>query len=286
MAIDPSDIRGHAGRPDGVDSPIASARGEVVLHRAVNERYRHIAVAAPPAMLAAQPGQFFQLLCPGQGCGSHLLRRPMSVYRVDRQQGRIEFLYKVVGAGTRGLARLTAGERLDMVGPLGRGFRLESSWRRIVLLARGVGLATLAPLADAAAAAGIGVTAVLSADRRGHVMSVERFRDAGAEVVVVTDEEGTSEPAQIEQRVRGLVASQACDMIATCGSDRLLRLVRRLGVELGIAGRVALEQHMACGMGMCHCCVRVFEGSDGVETRRVCVEGPVFDVRETVSWQT
>lgn len=269
-----------------VMAPIESARCEVVFHRKVNDRYRHIAVAAPPAMLAAQAGQFFQLLCPGQGCGSHLLRRPMSVYRVDRSQGRIEFLYKVVGTGTQGLARLAPGERLDVVGPLGRGFRLESSWRRIVLLARGVGLATLAPLADAAASSGIGVTAVLSADRREHVMSVERFRDAGAEVVVVTDEESTSEPAQIEQRLRDLFASQACDMIATCGSERLLRLVRRLVAELGVAGRVALEQHMACGMGMCHCCVRVFEGPDGPETRRVCLEGPVFDVRESVPCQT
>ncbi|MCL4183253.1 MAG: hypothetical protein KJ011_07375, partial [Burkholderiaceae bacterium] len=67
MAIDPSDIRGHAGRPDGVDSPIASARGEVVLHRAVNERYRHIAVAGPPAVRAAAPGPGVQRQGPGPG---------------------------------------------------------------------------------------------------------------------------------------------------------------------------------------------------------------------------
>lgn len=283
MATESLEISGPVVHRDAVQSPIASGRCEVLVHRAVNRRYRHVAVAASPAMLAAHPGQFFQLLCPGQGGGSHLLRRPMSVYRVDRPQGRIEFLYKVVGAGTQSLARLTAGELLDIVGPLGRGFRLESSWRRIVLLARGVGLATLAPLADAAAAGGIGVTAVLSANRRRDVMSVERFRDAGAEVVVVTDEDRTSEPARIEQRVRDMVAKGRCDMIATCGSERLLRLVRRICADDGVAGRVALEQQMACGMGMCHCCVRAFQGSGGVETRRVCVDGPVFDVRETMS---
>lgn len=267
-----------------VDAILASAACEVAFHRAVNDRYRHLAVSAPPAALKAAPGQFFQLLCPGQGEGTHLLRRPMSVYRVDREARRIEFLYKVTGVGTRGLAGLQPGERLEIFGPLGHGFRLDPSWRHVVLLGRGVGLATLAPLAEAARSQGMRVTAVLSVVRAEYAMSVERLRDSGARVVVVTDEDGSAEPAQVEARLRRLVENEGCDLIATCGSNRLLQLVRRLGRELGIAGQVALEQQMACGIGMCHCCVRLFRGANDIEPRRVCHDGPVFDVQETLSW--
>lgn len=263
---------------------LVSTPCDVVFHRAVNDRYRHLAVSAPRAALDAAPGQFFQLLCPGQGEGSHFLRRPMSVYRVDHDAQRIEFLYKVTGVGTRGLAGLQSGERLGIFGPLGRGFRLEPSCRHVVLLGRGVGLATLAPLAEAARSQGMRVTAVLSAVRAEYVMSVERLRDAGAHVVVVTDEDGSAEPGQVEARLRRLVETEGCDLIATCGSNRLLQLVRRLGRELGVAGQVALEQQMACGIGMCHCCVRLFRGANGIEPRRVCHDGPVFDVQETLSW--
>ncbi len=264
--------------------PLQAAMGEVVFNREVNERYRHLALAAVPSAFAARPGQFFQLLCPGQGEGNHVLRRPMSVYRVNRAEGRIEFLYKVRGAGTTGLAHLEPGGKLDMFGPLGRGFRLEREWRHIVLLARGVGLATLAPLAEAAVAQGTAVSAILSAERPELIMSADYLREVGAEVTIVTDSDGSSAPERVEELLHGLVAGRGTAMLATCGSNRLLALVQRLGREFGIAAQVALEEHMACGIGMCYCCVRPFKSGDAVEVRRVCHDGPVFDAQEVMSW--
>ena len=64
-------------------------------------------------------------------------------------------------------------------------------------------------------------------------------------------------------------------------------LQQRLAEEFGAAGEVALEQRMGCALGMCFACVRAFRAAPGSETltyRRVCYEGPVFDLRETVSW--
>ncbi len=264
--------------------PLQAALGEVVFNRPVNDRYRHLALAAVPSALAARPGQFFQLLCPGQGEGNHVLRRPMSVYRVDRANRRVEFLYKVRGAGTAGLARLAPGDSLDMFGPLGRGFRLEREWRHIVLLARGVGLATLAPLAEAAVAQRTAVSAILSAERPELVMSADYLRAVGAEVTIVTDGDGSSAPERVEELLRGLLPARGTSMLATCGSNRLLALVQRLGREYGIAAQVALEEHMACGIGMCYCCVRPFKAGDAVEVRRICHDGPVFDAQEVMSW--
>src|SRR5436190_15120902 len=97
----------------------------VVSHAWVNSEYKHLVVEASPKALAVKPGQFFNLLCPSPDTGELWLRRPQSVYRIDRANGRLEFLYKCVGRGTQGLATLKAGERLNMVGPLGVGFTLD-----------------------------------------------------------------------------------------------------------------------------------------------------------------
>src|SRR6184192_4882264 len=73
----------------------------VVSHAWVNSEYKHLVVDASPKALAVKPGQFFNLLCPSPDAGELWLRRPQSVYRIDRPNGRVEFLYKCVGRGTR-----------------------------------------------------------------------------------------------------------------------------------------------------------------------------------------
>ncbi len=143
----------------------------VVSHDWVNSEYKHLVVEASPKALTVAPGQFFNLLCPSPDDGELWLRRPQSVYRIDRKRCRIEFLYKCVGRGTRGLATLEPGDALNMVGPLGIGFRLDPAWQHIVVLGRGVGLATLAPISQLARENGVGVTAILSARGADLVMA-------------------------------------------------------------------------------------------------------------------
>ena len=256
----------------------------VISNQAVNPEYFHLSLEGTPSMLAAVPGQFFHLQCPSADGDAPLLRRPMSIYRINQKQGRLEFLYKVTGAGTRGLARLRSGDALNILGPLGRGFQLDARLRHVLFVARGVGMATMAPLAEAAIALGARVTAVLSARSTNLVMSEDYLRSVGADTVAVTDEAGTSGLTEVEALLRGLHARQPIDLLATCGSNRLLQLVKRFALEFDIAGQVALEQHMGCALGMCFCCVRAFRIADKLTYRRVCFEGPVFDLRETISW--
>src|ERR1700704_6278263 len=82
----------------------------VVSHAWVNSEYKHLIVDASRKALAVKAGQFFNLLCPSPDAGELWLRRPQSVYRIDRERGRIEFLYKCAGRGTRGLAQLETGD--------------------------------------------------------------------------------------------------------------------------------------------------------------------------------
>jgi len=265
--------------------PITETVCPVLRNEPINETYRHLVLDAPDGAAKAQPGQFFHFLCPTAGEHAPFLRRPMSIYRIDRQEGRLEFLYKIVGAGTTTLSRLGDGDGLNILGPLGRGFSRDQTHRHVILVARGVGLATLAPAAETAIARGARVTAILSARSPAHLMSVEYLRSVGAGVVTVTDTEGTSGVADMEKMVRRSIEAEGGDFLVTCGSNRLLLLLQRLAAEYGIQGEVALEQRMGCGIGMCFACVREFRSPDGGLTyRRVCWEGPVFDITEATSW--
>jgi dihydroorotate dehydrogenase electron transfer subunit len=276
-----------AGKPgDGHSPPQCPAEESlcpVVAHDWVNDEYKHLVVKATPKALAAQPGQFFHLLCPSPDEGELWFRRPQGVYRVARSAGRLEFLYKVVGRGTRGLATLKPGDDLNMLGPLGVGFKLEPAWKNVVVLGRGVGLATMAPISQLAGERGVRVTAILSARSEELAMAADLFESVGT-VIKVLDTDGTSAVENVEKILLRLIAEKKADAFFTCGSNRLMQLMKRLGKAHGIPGQMAMEQIMACGLGPCYICVRTFEVNGKREMRRVCVEGPVFDLQECLGW--
>jgi dihydroorotate dehydrogenase electron transfer subunit len=218
-----------ASRPPWQPSIVAEV-ARVAANTAVNAEYRHLVVDCSAIAASAQPGQFFQLLCPHPTGEQPFLRRPMSLYGADPVKRQVEFLYKVAGAGTRGL---------DLIQPGGA--------RRPELL-----------------------------------VSVELFKNHGAEVVPVTDSEQTSGPGHVERILRGLIAAGKCDALFTCGSSRLMRVQQRLAVEFRLPGQVAMEQQMACGIGLCYCCVRDFNVGGEIVSRRVCWDGPVFDLLEAL----
>jgi dihydroorotate dehydrogenase electron transfer subunit len=258
--------------------------GAIVSNDFVNDEYKHLIMRVHDHALKAYAGQMFHLLCPSPDGAEVWMRRPMSVYRVNKKAGQVEFLYKVEGRGTQGMGMLRAGDEFNIAGPLGVGFKLEPHWKNIVVLGRGVGLATLAPLSQLAAENGVGVTAVLSARNPKVVMSKDLFDNLGARTVSVVDSDGTSAVENVEKIIEGLVADKKADAFFTCGSSRLLKLMQRLGKKHNIPGQVAMEQIMVCGFGACYVCMRTFE-VDGVRVlRRVCRDGPVFNMQEAVGW--
>jgi dihydroorotate dehydrogenase electron transfer subunit len=258
--------------------------GTVVSNASVNEEYKHVILKVHPHALKAYAGQMFHLLCPSPDGAEVWMRRPMSVYRVDKAAGQIEFLYKTEGRGTRGMAKLEPGDDFNIAGPLGHGFTLEPSWKNIVVLGRGVGLATLAPLSQLAAEQGVGVTAILSARNSDVVMSRDMFEGIGAQTIVVIDTDTSSAVENVETILEGLIAQRKADAFFTCGSNRLLRLMQRLGKQHDIPGQVAMEQIMVCGFGACYVCMRTFEVDGKKVLRRVCRDGPVFNMQEAVGW--
>ncbi len=271
-------------RPVPGAAPFHEVDCVVKSNAAINGEYHLLILSAPPEILDCRPGQFFHLLCPAKGGRSPYLRRPMSIYGCFPDKGELHFLYKAVGEGTRAMAQLRAGEGFNVLGPLGSGFTIRDEWQTLLIVARGVGLATLAPLAQEAQRRGKNLTAICSARSPGMLMSVERFQALGADVIPVTDSEGTSGVDYLERLIEGLIARSGIDAFYTCGSNRLLMLLQRLGAKHGIAGEIALEQQMACGIGMCQCCVRSLRRGGKIVHERVCKEGPVFDLQEAMEW--
>jgi dihydroorotate dehydrogenase electron transfer subunit len=258
---------------------VATHTCEVVEHTWVNARYKYLRLRAPaPLGRSTVAGQFYQLACPVNDVERPFLRRPMSVYGIGPEDDRIDFLYHVKGLGTRTLERLKAGDSLQIIGPLGKGFSFSPKWRRVLLVARGVGLATMAPLVPLAARAGVAISAVLSARSSAELMRSEFLRGAPAEVHAVFDSDGSSALERVRPLLARLLANERPDMVYTCGSNRLLTLLQELLLKHPVAGEVALEQQMACAMGVCLSCVRLFNENGEKVFHRVCCEGPVFDL--------
>ena len=141
----------------------------------------------------------------------------------------------------------------------------------------------MAPITQEAGKAGIHVTAILSAYDETNILAADLFETVGS-VIRVLDSDGTSSVENVERLLLQLIADKKADAFFTCGSNRLLQVMKRLGKAHGIPGQAAMEQIMACGLGPCYICVRTFEANGKKEMRRICVDGPVFDLQECLGW--
>jgi dihydroorotate dehydrogenase electron transfer subunit len=240
---------------------------------------------APEAIRAMDPAQFFMIGIPGSEV---LLRRPFSVCGVpgtfdDAADGTVQVLYKVVGRGTTLLASLKAGAKIDVLGPLGRGFRLpERAGARPVLVAGGIGSAPFPALTVRLAGAGFEPILLYGARSAADLPLLDWFRDRCSEVEVTTEDGSLGErglvTAPLERVIRRIGAEDV--HLYACGPDPMLRAVAKLALDAGARCDLSLEARMACGFGVCLGCVVPTHGGgpDGDEGfERVCVEGPVMD---------
>ena len=246
----------------------------------VSERYWHMILDAHAISDEIQPGQFFNIKCADTALP--FLRRPFSIYRINKEDKTIEFLYLVKGSGTIELTKAVTDEFVDVFGPLGEGFTLDKEWNTVLLLARGVGIATLAALAQEAIENRIKCVAILSARSNNDLLSTEMLERLGVEVHKVTEEDGTSDVTNVGRLVYELMDKHTIDAAFTCGSKRLSKLLQNIVQTVQIPAQIALEEHMGCAMGVCYACVCTIQEDDGLHSVRVCREGPVFDLKKVV----
>ncbi|USG67618.1 dihydroorotate dehydrogenase electron transfer subunit [Brevibacillus ruminantium] len=252
----------------------------ILSNRQVSDRYWHMIVDASGLDAEVYPGQFFNIRCSEETYP--LLRRPFSIYRINRSAGTLEFLYLVKGLGTKRLTERKAGETVDIFGPLGTPFTLQEDWKTVLLIARGVGIATLAALAQDAAERGIRAAAILSARSQNDLLATKTLQGFGADVYKVTEEDGNSDVVSVRLLLEKILERHKIDAAFTCGSKRLSRLLQEVTAVHQIPAQIALEEHMGCAMGVCFACVCDVREGETLKTVRVCKEGPVFPLEKVV----
>ena len=252
--------------------------GEVLSLRKVGA-YHAMTVVAPGIAELTKPGHFVAVQIGGPE-SAMLLRRAFAIYDVKERGvygGTVEFVFAVNGKGTAWLATRRPHDPIDVVGPLGKPFRLPTHPVNATLVGGGYGSAPLLPLANALRERGCRVDFVLgagSADRLFGQLDAKRMGDS---LEVTTDDGSFGRRGRVSDVLPDVLDRTHCDVVYACGPMGMLRAVNDLGAERGIPVQVAVEESMACGIGVCMTCVLPIIGDDGLTRMlRSCVDGPVF----------
>lgn len=264
----------------------------------------------PPAI----PGQFIHILCrepdDPNGDGSHafatpVLRRPFSIGGLRRSGDvcEIDVIGRVVGPGTTWLDALRPGDRVDLLGPLGRGFTMPVSSRSALLIAGGVGLPPILWMSEMLAGAAVPRVAFFGAQTRDliplHITSepdksgkptacIEEFARFDTPCAITTDDGSCGLKGLITHALMQHLGC-ACNadqlIVYACGPEPMLEAVAKICIAAGIECELAMERVMGCGLGTCQSCVLPVRDpayDDGWRYALCCTEGPVFDARRIV----
>jgi dihydroorotate dehydrogenase electron transfer subunit len=257
-------------------------KGEVLSVKPVGDYYSMTVVASGIAE-NTRAGQFVAVSVGGED-GGMLLRRAFSIYSVRETGvygGTVEFIFSVTGKGTAWLSRQRPYDPIDVVGPLGRPFALPREPANCVLVGGGYGAAPLFLLADALRTRGCRIDAVLGASTGDRLFGALDAKRMAASVAFTTDDGSYGEKGQVSDVLPEVIDRVHADVVYACGPMGMLEAVQRVaGAAYGGAGiptQLAVEESMACGVGVCMTCVLPVVGSDD-NTRMVrsCVDGPVF----------
>ncbi len=223
----------------------------------------------------AVPGQFISVYCKDK---SKLLPRPISICEIDAAHARLRIVYRIAGAGTLELSERRTGEEIEIMGPLGNGYKIKNNTEplghgRAILVGGGIGIPPLLALAGALPGE---KTAVLGY-RDANIFLKEDFKALGCQIVIATDDGSVGYHGNVIDAIRAQGVQG--DMIFSCGPTPMQRGVKAYAGEQGIPAQLSLEERMACGIGACLACVCKSAGVDAhshVQNKRVCKDGPVF----------
>ena len=220
----------------------------------------------------AKPGQFISVY---SNDDSKLLPRPISICEIDRENGRLRIVYRVVGYGTKEFSGCKAGDTLEIMGPLGNGYTLKKD--KAILVAGGIGVP---PMLELAKELDCEKTIVLG--YRDELFLNKEFEQYG-KVVIATEDGSMGTKGNVLDAIKahGLKA----DVIFACGPTPMLRALKAYAEEEGIECWLSLEERMACGVGACLGCVchsKEIDDHSKVHNKRVCKDGPVFLSTEVV----
>lgn len=218
---------------------------------------------------SANPGQFLEIKT-GE---IPLLRKPISIFEVNKAEGTVSILYQVKGQGTKNLTHYTTNQSIDIMGPLGNGFTVDRFAKQCLLIGGGIGVAPLYDLGLKLKAAGNDLEIVLGFSSKDTSYAIEYFSRLGT-VRIATIDGSLGEKGTVGAILEGYDFSDVSKAYA-CGPEPMLKYLKTYENKVDL--ELSLEAYMGCGLGACLSCV--CKTTDG-EYKRVCKEGPVFNARE------
>ncbi len=259
----------------------------MISEKAVVENKEHLAEGIYGAWLKtsaareAHPGQFVMLNTKSE---AHLLGRPISICDIDRDKERLRLVWRVAGYGTDEFSRLEEGDRIELLGPLGNGFDIDSlsGAENIAVMGGGIGAPPLLGLVRQLHGTGLKNIDVYLGYRSASagLFLADEFKELAA-VHIATDDGTAGTHGTVLDALDS--SGKAPDIIYACGPMPMLKGVKQYAEENLIPAYISLEERMACGVGACLGCVvktRFKDAHSRVENARICTEGPVFAAKD------
>lgn len=249
---------------------------KVVGQRILNAVTKEIDLIAPEIAAEAVPGQFVNVQVTKHT--APLLRRPLGIAGVDRKHGVITLIYRILGEATQMLAEVCTGDRLSVLGPLGKGFDLTA--QNPLLVGGGTGLAPLLYLAETFQAQGVQPDILMGGRTADELFWQDLYVDLVGTLALTTDDGSLGTKGTVMALLPAMLSNVGYDCVYVCGPAPMMKAVSAAVLEQKLPCQVSLEKYMACGLGACLSC-----SCQGIGKRlKVCKDGPVFWAGEVAEW--
>lgn len=237
-------------------------------------------VQADEIVNTAKPGNFIEIRVNDDI--EPFLRRPISIYNMDKENGILEFIFQVKGKGTTILAKRNEGELIDIVGPLGFGTFKYSSYENLAIIGGGIGVFPLYELAKSAKNENKNVNTYLGFRNKDLVVLENEFKEVSNQLTITTDDGSYAQKGFAIDFLKKDIEDGKIDSIYACGPLPMLKAIRELAIEKNIPCQISLEERMACGLGVClGCAVKTAKSpKETPEYWHVCKAGPVFQAKD------
>jgi dihydroorotate dehydrogenase electron transfer subunit len=246
---------------------------ELVKKEKIIEGIYKFSVKAPEIAETAKAGQFLEIKV--SGTGEPFLRRPISIYNVEKENGIVEFIFQIKGKGTELLSQIEEGTKIDIMGPLGYGTFSVADYKKVAIIGGGIGTYPLYELAKELK--GRAETTMYMGFRNKDLVTLEKeFEDVCDKVVITTDDGSYKQKGFALNVLKEDCNQEKPDIIFSCGPLPMLKAVQAFAKENDIPCEMSLEERMGCGIGACLGCAVKIVADTEPRYGHVCKEGPVF----------
>lgn len=245
----------------------------------INGIYK-FSVKAEDIVNTSKPGNFIEIRVT-DGIDP-FLRRPISIYNLDKEEGILEFIFQIKGKGTEILARKEVGDKIDIIGPLGFGTFNFEKYSKIAVVGGGIGIFPLYELSKQAKESGKTVNCYLGFRNKDLVMLEKEFKEVTDNLTICTDDGSYGKSGFAIDKLIEDMEKEKYECIFACGPTPMLRAVKKYADENNINAQVSLEEKMGCGLGVCLGCAvkKANSPKDNPEYFHVCKGGPVFNSKD------